>query len=125
MTYGPWVVWYVEPFCFEDISQSNSSNKIFQLATNEPLFPLTTFGLTREEIDKAYETLISQILGPSGQSGQDFARYLANRLPNDFGAENTQSLASFLLLMLQINPKRRLPTKDLLYAPFVSGISHS
>lgn len=106
-------------------SLSNSCGKIFELATNEPLFPLDAFGLTREEIDKEHETLISQILCLNSQGDQELTRYLTDRLPNDFGAENVRNLTSFLLLMLQISPQRRLSAKSLLYTPFVSGESHS
>ncbi|KAL4941127.1 hypothetical protein BDV06DRAFT_7650 [Aspergillus oleicola] len=98
---------------------------IFELATNEPLFPLDAFGLTREEIDKEHHSLISQILCLSGQRNQDFTGYLKDRLPNNFGAENVRNLASFLLLMLQTSPQRRPSAKSLLHTPFVLGESHS
>lgn len=107
----------------ENYLLSNSCEKIFELATNEPLFPLDAFGLTREEIDQDHETLISQILCLNRD--QEFTGYLTDRLPDDFGAENVQNLASFLLLMLQISPQRRLSAKSLLYTPFVSGESQS
>lgn len=112
-------------FVLKTSSLSNSCGKIFELATNEPLFPLDAFGLTREEIDKEHETLISQILCLNSQGDQELTRYLTDRLPNDFGAENVRNLTSFLLLMLQISPQRRLSAKSLLYTPFVSGESHS
>ncbi|KAL5362194.1 serine protein kinase [Aspergillus floccosus] len=79
---------------------------IFQLATNEPLFPLDVFGLTREKIDKEHDSLISQRFCVDGQRDQKFAAYLKERLPDDFGAENARSLASSLLLMLQVSPER-------------------
>lgn len=61
--------------------------KIFELATNEPLFPLDTFGITREEIDNDHCTLIEKRLGLNNQDA-DFAEYLRERLPENFGAEN-------------------------------------
>ncbi|GAQ37554.1 serine protein kinase [Aspergillus niger] len=60
---------------------------IFELATNEPLFPLDTFGITREEIDNDHCTLIEKRLGLNNQDA-DFAEYLRERLPENFGAEN-------------------------------------
>lgn len=95
------------------------SVKIFALATNEPLFPLDTFGITREEIDNDHGILIEKRLGSNNQDG-DFAEYLRERLPENFGAKNAESLASFLLLMLQIDPRERLSAEQLLQTPFMT-----
>ncbi|RAH57039.1 serine protein kinase [Aspergillus piperis CBS 112811] len=92
---------------------------IFKLATNEPLFPLDTFGITREEIDNDHGILIEKRLGSNNQDG-DFAEYLRERLPENFGAKNAESLASFLLLMLQIDPRERLSAEQLLQTPFMT-----
>ncbi|BCS12688.1 hypothetical protein ALUC_50734A [Aspergillus luchuensis] len=92
---------------------------IFALATNEPLFPLDTFGITREEIDNDHGILIEKRLGSNNQDG-DFAEYLRERLPENFGAKNAESLASFLLLMLQIDPRERLSAEQLLQTPFMT-----
>lgn len=81
------------------------------------------FGLAREEIDEQHDSIITQRLCIDGQRGQEFAAYVKERLPGDFGSENAHSLASFLLDMLQISPERRLPAKDLLSAPFLLGRS--
>ncbi|XRM47458.1 hypothetical protein ABZX51_010430 [Aspergillus tubingensis] len=91
---------------------------ISELATNEPLFPLETFGITREEIDNDHCTLIEKRLSLNNQDA-DFADYLRERLPENFGAENAESLASFLVLMLQIDPCERLSAKELLRTPFM------
>lgn len=41
---------------------------------------------------------------------------------SDFGGdENLQNLASFLLSMLQIDSQRRMPVKELLRHPFLTG----
>ncbi|PKX99621.1 serine protein kinase [Aspergillus novofumigatus IBT 16806] len=77
---------------------------VFELATNEPLFPLGTFGLTAEEIDQEHINLISQLLGE-----------------DDFGAENVQRLASFLSSMLRPDPLKRMSTTELLKHPFLIG----
>ncbi|KAL4910544.1 kinase-like domain-containing protein [Aspergillus multicolor] len=74
---------------------------IFELATNEPLFSIGTFGLSHEDIDTEHLRQIEQVLG-GGLDG--FVTYLAARLPADFGAGNTRCLAAFLLLMLQQDP---------------------
>ncbi|GCB23852.1 serine/threonine-protein kinase SRPK [Aspergillus awamori] len=98
---------------------------IFELATNEPLFPLDTFGLTREEIDNDYSSFIEQRLGSNNQKNGDFKLYLRDRLPEKFGAENIETLTSFLSLMLQKDPRDRLPAKKLLRTPFLTdGYSH-
>ncbi|PYH73801.1 serine protein kinase [Aspergillus vadensis CBS 113365] len=91
---------------------------IFEIVTNEPLFPLDTFGITREEMDNDHCTHIEKRLGSNNQN-VDFAKYLRERLPKNFGAENAESLASFLLLMLQIDPRERLSAKELLRTSFM------
>ncbi|RHZ73682.1 hypothetical protein CDV55_106006 [Aspergillus turcosus] len=92
---------------------------IFELATNEPLFPLGTFGLTAEEVDEEHINLISQLLGEDGHLHENCTKYLMDRLPSDFGTENIQHLASFLSLMLQSDPQRRMLTTNLLKHPFL------
>ncbi|KLJ08549.1 hypothetical protein EMPG_16024 [Blastomyces silverae] len=94
---------------------------IFQLATNEPLFPLGTFGLTAEQIDKEHIYQMSQLLDENGQMGETFTKHLTDRLPSDFGAENIQHLALFLSLMLQQNPEMRMPAAGLLNHVFLVG----
>ncbi|GKZ31930.1 hypothetical protein AbraIFM66950_000910 [Aspergillus brasiliensis] len=46
--------------------------KVFELATNEPPFPLDTFDLTREEMDNDHLSLVEQRLGPNNQKDGDF-----------------------------------------------------
>ncbi|KAL4733839.1 kinase-like protein [Aspergillus similis] len=94
---------------------------LFELATNEPLFPLDTFGLTREDVDNDHYSLINQILDPNSQRDEKFTGYLRDRLPDNFSAECVETLASFLLLMLRINPRERLPARDLLQTQFMSN----
>ncbi|KNG83515.1 hypothetical protein ANOM_007753 [Aspergillus nomiae NRRL 13137] len=90
---------------------------LFELATNEPPFPLGVFGLARQEIDNDHNALIDQRLSSNGQRGENFTNYLRARLPN-FTVDSVESLASFLLLMLQKSRQRRLSAKDLLQSPF-------
>ncbi|OJJ71272.1 hypothetical protein ASPBRDRAFT_30992 [Aspergillus brasiliensis CBS 101740] len=92
---------------------------IFELATNEPLFPLDTFGLTWEEIDNDHISFIEQRLGSDNQKNGDFQVYLRDRLPENFDAENVETLTSFLFLMLQKDPRERLPARELLQTPFM------
>ncbi|RDK45516.1 serine protein kinase [Aspergillus phoenicis ATCC 13157] len=94
---------------------------IFELATNESLFPLGTFGIPKEEVNKEHLKLIDEKLSdPAGRA--EFAAYLADRLPDDFGAENVQGLAKFLLLMLQVSPGERPSTKVLLDHAFTVAV---
>ncbi|BCS18364.1 uncharacterized protein APUU_11192A [Aspergillus puulaauensis] len=92
---------------------------IFELATNEPLFPLGMFGLTRDEIDKEHEGLISQLLDSTDRR-RLFTTHLADRLMGHFGADNLNRLADFLLLMLQRSPQKRPSAKQLLSSPFLA-----
>ncbi|RAQ48421.1 hypothetical protein AFGD_008417 [Aspergillus flavus] len=92
---------------------------IFELATNEPLFPLGTFGLTAEQIDKEHLYLIGQVLDKNNQTGDTFTQYLTDRLPADFGAENLERLVSFISGMLQENAQQRMSTAELLRHPFL------
>ncbi|KOC12557.1 hypothetical protein AFLA70_215g002400 [Aspergillus flavus AF70] len=92
---------------------------IFELATNEPLFPLGTFGLTAEQIDEEHLYLIGQVLDKNNQTGDTFTQYLTDRLSADFGAENLERLASFLSGMLQEKAQKRMSTAELLRHPFL------
>lgn len=111
--------------CWNLPSLSNPSVKLFELATNEPLFPLDTFGLTRDDIDNNHCSLIDQRLDSNSLRNEKFRGHLRDRLPDNFGAESLEALASFLLLVLQIDPRERLPAKDLLQTRFMSdGFLH-
>ncbi|KAI9847584.1 MAG: hypothetical protein M1837_002158 [Sclerophora amabilis] len=94
---------------------------IFQLATNEPLFAMGSFGLTKEQINEEHKNLIRQILDDDNVMHDSFDAYLSERLPSDFGTESSQSLASFLRSMLQRDPHARKPTAELLRHPFIVG----
>ena len=82
-----------------------------------------TFGFTAEQIDKDHIYAIDQLLDTNGQMDRSFTEYLRDRLPSDFGAENTSSLASFLSSMLQREPQRRSLANDLLNHPFLVRVS--
>ncbi|KAJ8098869.1 kinase-like domain-containing protein [Lipomyces tetrasporus] len=87
---------------------------IFELATNEPLFPVETFGLNREQIDDVHEKLLHHI-----DDDNYFTVYLSERLPSDFGNKNIRQFASFLLSMLRRLPQERKTTTDLLSHGFL------
>ncbi|OJJ70243.1 hypothetical protein ASPBRDRAFT_76780 [Aspergillus brasiliensis CBS 101740] len=97
---------------------------IFELATNEPLFPLSTFGIPREIVDKEHLELIDERLSdPAGMAR--FTIYLAERLPGGFGAENAQRLAMYLLLMLRVNREVRPSAEFLLGQLFTEEGYHT
>ncbi|KAK6820029.1 hypothetical protein RU639_007085 [Aspergillus parasiticus] len=73
-----------------------------------------------EHIDKEHLYLIEKVLDKNHQAGNTFTKYLADRLPADFGAENIERLASFLSGMLQENAHKRMSTAELLNHPFLS-----
>jgi serine/threonine-protein kinase SRPK3 len=93
--------------------------QIFELATNEPLFPLGTFGLTAEEVDQEHIRLISQLLHEEASSHEIFTKHLMDRLPPDFRAEDIQRLASFLSSMLRPDPQTRMSTTEILKHSFL------
>ena len=101
--------------------------KIFELAANEPIFPLATFGLTAEDIDTEHNYLIDLVLGKSRPVDESTLKeYVSQRLPSDFATFNALQLSSFLAEMLQFDPKRRRSTAELLRNPFLTdGSSHS
>ncbi|KAJ5482027.1 hypothetical protein N7475_000839, partial [Penicillium sp. IBT 31633x] len=84
---------------------------IFQLATNEPLFPVMSFGCSAEETRPNLATLISQ-LNDIGYS--DFAIHVGERLSSDFASKGTDTFVTFLWSMLQRNPQNRDATNVLL-----------
>ncbi|KAL3443559.1 serine protein kinase [Aspergillus insuetus] len=93
---------------------------IFELATNEPLFPLRTFVVSKEQIDEEHLDLISRLLGDKGDVDETLIHRLRDRRPSDFGTTNTQGLASFLWAMLQQDPQKRGSTAELLHQPFLT-----
>jgi hypothetical protein len=94
-------------------------HRIFELATNEPLFPLGTFGLSAGRIDEEHLCLISQLLDGQDSMNKTFVKHLTDRLPPEFGSKNIQRLASLLSLMLQQDPKKGTLIADLLSHPFL------
>lgn len=97
---------------------SNRDTQIFQLATNEPLFPLDSFGCSVDEVHRNVESVTQKLIE---NGSQKFAAYNSEKLPNNFGIENVAQLAYFLWSMLQENPQNRKPTTALLDHPFIVG----
>ncbi|KAJ5245571.1 hypothetical protein N7489_005667, partial [Penicillium chrysogenum] len=89
---------------------------IFQLATNEALFPLMSFGCVAEEMREDLRALIQHIMG---RGYENFAIHVGERLPSDFGSKDIEDLASFLASMLQQSPGRRSSTRALLEDQFL------
>ena len=92
--------------------------KVFYFATNEPMFPVVKWGLTDEEVDQNHWYHISRIFKTDEPVHESFLRYLKGKLPN-FGSRNIQRLVSFLLLMMEQDPRKRMPTTKLLEHPFL------
>lgn len=90
--------------------------QIFQLATNEPLFPILTFGCTTDEINALLLSIIHELFE---NDRQGFANHISKRLPDDFGKENTVKLTDFLWSMVQERPEDRESTPKLLKHSFL------
>ncbi|OGM50898.1 hypothetical protein ABOM_000697 [Aspergillus bombycis] len=91
---------------------------IFQLSTNEPLFPAESFGCTSDE---SREMLLSRMYTLFENGIQGFAMYLGERIPNNFGQDNSEKLVDFLWSALQEHAEDRKSTTDLLNHPFLVG----
>ncbi|KAJ5576861.1 hypothetical protein N7535_003787, partial [Penicillium sp. DV-2018c] len=83
---------------------------IFQLATNEALFPLFPCDNSAEELRESLRALIQQVMGNGDKS---FAMHVGEMLPN-FGSKDKEEFVSFLSSMLQQCPQRRSSTSALL-----------
>lgn len=83
-----------------------------------------TWGLTDEQANEDHISRIDRILKKDGQVLESFMKHLTERLPSDFGTQNVQRLASFLLLMLELDPSRRMSTTRLLDHPFLVESPH-
>jgi len=94
---------------------------MFQLATNEPLFPSSSFGLTTKQINEGHERLLHKVVDDEDQLHQGFKAHLSERLPPDFGVENLQHFALFLRSMLQEDPQARISTTQLLSHWYLAG----
>lgn len=96
----------------------NSRVQIFQLTTNEPLFPVESFGCTLDEVHGILQSLMRNLF----ENGiQKFAIHLRERIPTDFGQEDMEKLADFLWSMLQECAEDRKSTAELLSHPFIAG----
>ncbi|KAJ5655034.1 hypothetical protein N7490_002037 [Penicillium lividum] len=91
---------------------------IYQLATNEPLFPVEFFGCTIDEIHGKLRSFMHKLFECDNQK---FAVYVGEKLPVDFGKENAKKLANYLWSMLQERPEDRESTVGLLNHPFLLG----
>ncbi|ODH50530.1 CMGC/SRPK protein kinase [Paracoccidioides brasiliensis] len=94
---------------------------IFQLATNEPLFPIGGFGMTAEQFDENHKNLITEIIGKDFTSFMD---YLRQRLPPESLLEDIQTFGSFLCCMLQNSPQQRQSATQLLRHSWFQEYSH-
>ncbi|KAL4968651.1 serine protein kinase [Aspergillus stella-maris] len=83
-----------------------------------PLFPIESFGCKIDEVLGILRFLMHELFK---HGNQKFASYLRERLPTDFGEENTKKLANFLWSALQERPEDRESTTGLLNHPFLVG----
>ncbi|KAL4807891.1 serine protein kinase [Aspergillus unguis] len=81
-----------------------------------PLFPIGTFGCTADEVRGILRSLMHDLFE---RGSQGFASYLGERLPADFGEQETEKLAGFLWSALQERLEDRESAAGLLNHPFV------
>ena len=74
--------------------------------------------MTQEEIDEEHLGYINETLNSGAPVDKNFTEYVAKEL-STFGTLDIQHLSSFLLMMLQIDQKKRAPTSKLLGHPFL------
>ncbi|KAJ5161603.1 hypothetical protein N7492_006995 [Penicillium capsulatum] len=91
---------------------------IFQLATNEPLFPVESFGCTTDEVRGMLRSLMHKLFE---LGNRQFAIHISQRLQTGFGKESTEQFANFLWAMLQERPEDRESTTGLLDHSFLIG----
>lgn len=99
--------------------------KVFYFATNQTLFPVITWGMTKEEVDKEHFIYINDILNTDALVHKSFVDYVTQRLSSNFSALDIQRLASFILMMLQTNQHKRAPTSELLGHQFLMKNNHT
>ncbi|KAJ5392128.1 hypothetical protein N7509_007618 [Penicillium cosmopolitanum] len=93
---------------------------IFQLTTNEALFPIECFGCSKDEVDRTLRSLIDNLF----EGGiLQFTSRIREKVPTDFGQEESENLADFLWAMLQEYAEDRKATAELLSHPFIVGLS--
>ncbi|KAJ5975399.1 hypothetical protein N7481_009106 [Penicillium waksmanii] len=91
---------------------------IFQLTTNEALFPIESFGCTKDEVDRILRSLMHDLF----EGGiLQFALHIREKIPPDFGEEESENLANLLWAMLQECAEDRKSTAELLSHPFIVG----
>ncbi|KAI1915100.1 hypothetical protein LOZ12_003274 [Ophidiomyces ophidiicola] len=95
---------------------------IFQLAPDEPLFPIGSFGMTAEQFDEAHKDLIAEFIDKDFTS---FMGYLRERLPQESRLEDIQGFVSFLCCMLQNDPQQRQSATQLLKHSWLQEYSRS
>lgn len=95
--------------------------KIYELATNEQLFPVSCLGLTSEQIDREHGILIDKMMGHSPQMFEAFTFFLRERLRYNWGPMDVQQdPVSFICSMLQREPQARKSTTELLQHPWMT-----
>ncbi|KAL4951422.1 serine protein kinase [Aspergillus filifer] len=83
-----------------------------------PIFPIESFGCTADEVREILQSRMHELFEHGSQA---FAFDLGERLPTDFGKENSEKLADFLWSALQECPEDREPASGLLNHPFLVG----
>ncbi|KAJ6145807.1 hypothetical protein N7470_009702 [Penicillium chermesinum] len=89
---------------------------IFQLATNETLFPAGCFGYSKAEMDDNLLSLMHDFFN-GGLPG--FIVRIREKVPPEFGQKESESLAGFLWEMLQERAEDRKSTTELLNHSFI------
>lgn len=95
--------------------------QVFEIATNRPLFPLSTFGYTRGQILEEHQNMIKQYFGNGLFAGGSFEALLEQSLPADVQIDDRRMLARFLRSSLELEVSKRRNVKQLLLDPWITG----
>ncbi|KAH3017331.1 hypothetical protein KXV64_002136 [Aspergillus fumigatus] len=108
----------------ELISGRSNISDIFELICGEPLFCLSTFGLSSEQIDEEHRQMVEDIVKPALDQEtaiSEFAAYLDKRTQGRLG-DDVLPLARLLRQSMLVEPEHRKNAFQLLTDPWFKAI---
>ncbi|KAH1935936.1 hypothetical protein KXV69_003089 [Aspergillus fumigatus] len=108
----------------ELISGRSNVSDIFELVCGEPLFCLSTFGLSTKQIDEEHQQMVEDIVKPALDQEAaifEFATYLHMRTHGRLG-DDVLPLAKLLRHSMLVEPEHRKDALELLSDPWFNAI---